>query len=277
MAYQLAPHPRLEDESRRVLETLNRDGIALTSVQELVGPGNCFEEMAAALAGIDSEKTAEIAVAREKAQASVQNDEKTFNYSYIVGQRQLSWDDVFLRFALQKPVLQVANAYLGMLSKLRYCNVWRTFASQAELKESQLWHRDRDDRLILKMFVYLSDVDEGAGPFTYAPGTHPKGAIQQEPPGTPERPGGPLRSTDDEMAQVVPKDRWVSAQGKRGTIVFADTRGFHCGGRARERDRMMFIAMFASSIAAHPFEGHIVQNGLSIPALDKERAFALSR
>ena len=32
---------------------------------------------------------------------------------------------------------------------------------------SQRWHRDPDDDHIVKMFIYLSDVAEEAGPFEY--------------------------------------------------------------------------------------------------------------
>jgi hypothetical protein len=34
--------------------------------------------------------------------------------------------------------------------------------------------------------------------------------------------------------------------GKKGTIIFADTRGFHKGGEARTRDRLMYNAMYTS-------------------------------
>jgi hypothetical protein len=48
------------------------------------------------------------------------------------------------------------------------------------------------------------------------------------------------------MSAVVPKENWVRGIGKKGTIIFADTRGFHKGGEARTDDRLMFTAMFTS-------------------------------
>jgi hypothetical protein len=127
---------------------------------------------------------------------------------------------------------------------MREYNVWRTFACASGPRQSQLWHRDREDRLILKMFVYLNDIPEGGGPFTYAPGTHEKGTIHTTPEWFDE--GGVRRSTDEQMAKVVPAERWITAVGKKGTIILADTHGYHKGGLARTSDRLMYLAMFTS-------------------------------
>lgn len=272
--YHIKPENRLEGEAKRVLADLNRDGIAITTVEALLGPEGvaCFEQVRAEIARHDQEQSQTI----EKARAAAQDpdNEKAFNFSYIVGRGQVGWSNPLTQLALQKPVVNLANQYFGMLTRLRYCNVWRTFATDAPARDSQLWHRDRDDHLTFKMFTYLEDVDSGTGPFTYAKATHPKGAIKAEPRGTPERPGGPLRTTDEEMAEVTPQDHWHSAVGKAGTIIFADTRGYHCGGRAKTRDRLMHIAMFVSSATPGPANDHLSTQ----PPLpdDPELRFALT-
>ena len=56
-------------------------------------------------------------------------------------------------------------------------------------------------------------------------------------------------SDDQQMAAVVPESRWVKGVGKKGTIIFADTRGFHKGGLARGNDRTLYIAEFLSQAA----------------------------
>ena len=133
-----------------------------------------------------------------------------------------------------------------MIAKLRYYNVWKTFATETEARESQLWHFDREDNYILKAFLYLKDVDEGTGPFTYAPKTHPKGSLRsKQPEYFMEK--NVQRSTDDQMAAAVPKENWIRGAGKKGTIIFADTRGYHKGGEARTDDRLMYTCMFTSS------------------------------
>jgi len=134
-----------------------------------------------------------------------------------------------------------------MFTRLRYYNIWHTLATSGAPRESQLWHRDREDFLIMKVFIYLVDVGDEAGPFTYALGTHPKGALRREPEFGLE--GHVRRSTDDQMAAVVPASRWLTARGSRGTVVFADTRGYHKGGLARGRDRVMYTCMFTSRVS----------------------------
>ena len=51
------------------------------------------------------------------------------------------------------------------------------------------------------------------------------------------------------MAEVVPAERWVKGTGPRGTLIFADTRGYHKGGLARERDRLLYTCQFLSKAA----------------------------
>ena len=55
-----------------------------------------------------------------------------------------------------------------------------------------------------------------------------------------------FRSALMSMAVVVPPEKWLKATGPKGTIVFADTSGYHKGGLARERDRLMYVCMFTS-------------------------------
>jgi hypothetical protein len=160
-----------------------------------------------------------------------------------------------------------------MYTRLRYYNVWHTFATTGEARESQLWHRDREDFKILKVFVYLSDVDEGAGALTYARGSQRSRGLKSNPECFVE--GGVKRSKDEQMAAVVPPERWVQAKGPTGTIVFADTSGYHKGGLARERDRLMYVCMFTSpsSQSKELFR----RCGEPARSADKALTFALSK
>jgi hypothetical protein len=182
---------------------------------------------------------------KRKALDSTTIGEKTFNVELLGSEVVFEPESIFARFALQETFLNIADSYFGMLVKLRYYNVWNTFATTGEARESQLWHFDREDNYILKVFVYLNDVDEGAGPFTYAPKTHRKGKYWGKQPEY-RLEQNVKRSTDEQMSAVIPKENWMKAVGEKGTIVFADTRGFHKGGEARISDRLMFTCLFTS-------------------------------
>ena len=243
LSYKLK-RPSISGEAARILTDLNRDGMAITSAQALLGAAPCCREIYEAVEEMQRSMSNRIASARAEANEWGTIGEKSFLLEYLGRYPTLDPNDIFGRFALQKPILQIANAYLGMYTRLRYYNIWHTFASQGQARESQLWHRDREDRYILKMFLYLSDVDEGAGPFTYATGSHLKGRMRREPAYFLE--GGVKRSDDSQMTEAIPQSRWRKAVGPKGTIVFADTHGYHKGGLARERDRIIYTCMFTS-------------------------------
>lgn len=228
-----------------VVKNLNRDGIAVTSVDELLADKTPFAELESAVESLLASRRDELAEIKLRAGDETAIGEKTFNVELLGSEVEFDAESPFARFSLQETFLNIANAYFGMLVKLRYYNVWQTFATSGAARESQLWHFDREDNYILKLFLYLKDVDEGAGPFTYAPKTHRKGVLWgKQPEFSLEH--NVMRSTDEQMAAVVPKENWVRGVGKKGTIIFADTRGFHKGGEARTDDRLMFTAMFTS-------------------------------
>jgi len=262
----------LTGEAARVLGELNRNGLATTSVDRLLNDGSLFAEMCRDV----EQREAGLAAELERARVLANHDTeslKTFIFKLLGERPALDPQSVYARFALQPEVLRIANAYFGMYTQLRYYNVWHTLASQSVARESQLWHRDREDHLILKLFLYFSDVDEGAGPFTYAPGTHRKGRVRRDPESFIEK--GVARWDDARMAEVVPPDQWIKAIGKKGAVVFADTRGCHKGGLARTRDRLLYTCLFTSptSQVSELFDR---PKHIQLPA-DKAQSLALRR
>lgn len=236
---------KLSSIEEKIVQSLNKDGIAISTIEELLGENSLFQELDSATNKILDERKEEISQLKSKANEEDTIGNKTFNMELLPSVSTFDENDIFAKFPLNNVFLNIANSYFQMFSKLRYYNVWKTFASKGISRESQLWHFDREDRYILKMFLYLNDVDEGTGPFTYAPGTHKKGSLNGlEPEYFIE--GGVHRTNDEQMNRVFPKEKWVKGIGKKGTIIFADTRGFHKGGEARTNDRLMFTCMFTS-------------------------------
>lgn len=270
LAYRF-DRPPLSGEADRVLSELDRNGIAVTSAQALLGPKSLYPELTASVDSLQNNLADQTTAARTAAKNPESHKSYILN---LLGERpRLDPNDIFVRFALQRPVLQIANAYFGMYTRLRYYNVWHTFATHIPPRDSQLWHRDPEDYYILKMFVYLSDVGEDAGPVIYAPGSHLKIGLAREPSYNKKK-GDAKRSDDSQMAEALPPEKWVQALGPRGTIIFADTRGYHKGGLARERDRLMYLCMFTSQAAkCHD----LFERPSTIAAqLTKEQAFALA-
>lgn len=242
--YKIKSRRRLSNVEQGIIDTLNSDGIAATSVDELFDDKSEFQALLDTTHFLLDDRKQEIDDLKSMANDPMIGG-KTFNLEMLGSEPTFDSESAFARFALNRKLLNIANAYLEMYAKLRYYNVWKTFASQGDARESQLWHFDREDNYILKLFLYLDDVDEGAGPFTYAPGTHKKGRYRAI---KPEffMEGGVRRTTDEQMEAVFPKEKWKKGTGEKGTIIFADTRGFHKGGEARTKDRLMYTCMYTS-------------------------------
>jgi hypothetical protein len=265
-------HPTIENilhpprAPQAVIDGLNRDGIAITTVDAL-GIRDLFERVSQEVHELERDALDAIEAARGSVEEA--DVRKTFLYPLLPERPSLSELPNVSALALNDSVLRIAAAYFGMWTTLRYFNVWHTLVTRGEPRRSQLWHRDPEDRRILKMFVYLSDVDRGAGPLTYAGGSHSKGDLRQHPEGFRETGRGALRSTDEQMACIVPRSRWVEATGPRGTVVFADTRGYHKGGLARTRDRLLFNSLYVSG--ASNAETWIASGGSGLEGSPRQR------
>ncbi len=158
---------------------------------------------------------------------------------------KLPADSVYLRYALQDDFLDAATAYLRLPPQLRAVHLWLNFPTPGDPASTQLWHRDSDDMVNLKVFTYLSDVDEASGPFAFAPGTHPfgpYGAVEPEA----VQPG---RSADGAMAKIVGRASWAICVGGVGTTVFADTCGLHKGVKPKDKPRLMLMCQYTSPAA----------------------------
>jgi hypothetical protein len=272
--YSVGKENGLSKIEQNVLNNLNRDGIALTSIDDLLDDDSEFRDLSSTVDDMLESRKEEIAELESRAADTTKIGSKTFNLELLGGELTFDSTDIFSRFALSPVVLNIANAYLRMYAKLRYYNVWHTFASAAAARESQLWHFDREDNYILKIFVYLRDVGDGTGPFTYAPGTHRKGAYwNQQPESFSE--DNVRRSTDEQMNAVVSREKWIKAIGKKGTIIFADTRGYHKGGEARTGNRLMFTCMFTSPASDSKRLLHYPDSN-NFERLDKKQRHALN-
>ena len=235
----------LHGERARVVQELNQKGIATTSVSQLLGTDSCYSELQAVIAEEETQLAEHLAQARRKASEQQTGRQKPYLFELLGQHPVLDKQSVFARFALQQPIVDVANAYFGMYVRLRYYNVWYNFPTDAEPSQSQLWHRDPEDRYILKVFVCLTPVDDDNGPFTYAAGTHAKGPIRGRPAFS-HMDGQTPRTNDLQMKEFVPPSHWVKGVGPAGTMFIADTRGYHKGGLARKRDRLLYTCEFTS-------------------------------
>jgi hypothetical protein len=229
--------PALDDVQRSVLERLRDEGYATLPFAELVPDPTVWEELEADAQRFVAETEAALAREREGADAELRRRAgKEFLVRKYSWGAQLGLDDPWLRLGVNSRLLELANTYLEMWSKLEYVDVWYTSpAGGDERRSSQRWHRDFNDRHLLKAFLYLVDVDEQTGPFEYVPRSAPGGELDRL---WPWRPLGENYPPEDELAERI-GDRAVTFTAPKGTLIFCNTSGFHRGGFASGKARVL--------------------------------------
>src|SRR5262245_27833325 len=154
--------PQLDGVQRRVVDALGRDGYAIAAFSELFpDPGVWQSVDAEAERFIDDTEAALAREAQGETDASLRRRAgKEFVVRKMSYGVELAFDDAWFRLCASRRMLDLANAYLGMWSKLEYVDVWYSVPvpEGAERVASQRWHRDYDDQHLLKAFLYLVDV-----------------------------------------------------------------------------------------------------------------------
>ena len=187
----------------------------------------------------------------------------------------LDMGNPFVALALEGRILDIVNAYMGLWSKFRAFTLNLTAPMPDGAKEiySQRWHRDSEDKRIVKVFLYLNDVDESAGPFMYILGSHYGGKwskiFPQDPPYGSYPPQGAVE-------KIIPESDFKACTGPAGAIIFCDTTGLHKGGHAKSGERLMFTAVYTSKGCVNPLEYSYPENfERSIMKLGAAQRYAL--
>jgi len=120
-----------------------------------------------------------------------------------------------LRWGLNERFLAIAENYIGL--PVAYRGVLaRIDMPDGTVRETRLWHLDQEDSRILKIVVYVSDVDDDGGPFEYLPADtrQPRHLVH-----------GSKKRVDDEEAfdEAAPESARGAVVGPRGTVGFVDT------------------------------------------------------
>lgn len=222
----------------RVVEDLRRDGIAAVHIDELFPGQTVFRELSAYAKGLYPHADTKTA--------------KIFLRNLWDAVPMLDFKNPFFRFAIDEKITDCVHAYMKIATKFYYftLNVTVPVSEGSEAVYSQRWHRDPEDRKMCKVFLYLTDVDEGAGPFTYVRGSHEGGKWRHWYPQVAPR-GGAIPS-DAEVQKHIPRADIAVGIGRAGTLIFCDTSGLHRGGYATKSERIMFTAGYCTQANPWP-------------------------
>ena len=230
--------PRLNEVQRRAVDALQADGIAVLRCQALLGEHLWREALADVAPFVSGAGNASAAAVDRP---SHKDDVILRRFGIRTKKRQppvetLSLADPWLRIAASELTLDIVNTYREQWTRLFYVDNWFTvpYPNAPDRIASQQWHRDPEDEHVVKVFVYLSDVDEESGPFEYVRDSTTGGRY-----GDLWSWGGKRYPPQGDLEAVTsPEDRLV-VTGPAGTMIVCDTGGFHRGGFARTKPRVL--------------------------------------
>ena len=251
--------PELTGAQGEVLAELRSSGLAIVDFARLIEDDALWQQLSASMESfVDEAESSQVRTdaPRTKDEYLIRRGRRIRRELERQGVRPpwptLSLDDPWLRYALSTRILDVVNTYRGMWTKLLDLDQWYTvpFGNQHDRVASQNWHRDPEDLHVVKVFTYFSDVDDGAGPFQYIPESAEGGRYGHHWPWTVT---GETYPSPEELSRVVPESQIRSARGPAGTVIFCDTSGFHRGGFATSRPRVLSYQTYVSP--ASPLSG----------------------
>ena len=146
-------------------------------------------------------------------------------------------------------------------------------SATAERVSSQRWHRDYNDKHLLKAFLYLVDVNEEMGPFQYVPGSQPGGPYGDE---WGWKPLGQNYPTEEELESRIPASAIHTFTAPKGTLIFCNTAGFHRGGFSTTDPRVLATVTYSSPASLASLTERSFDYRGSLDELDAPTRFALS-
>ena len=161
--------------------------------------------------------------------------------------QKLTPDHPLVAFALQQRLLAIASAYLNEPALLNYVVLTLSTPMQGGPQVSQLWHQDCDDVRMLKVFVYLTDVEnDDDGPFTFVDASISKMVPNQF----------FKRHLPDSKVGLKVLASVKKMIRKKGSVFVVDTsRCYHMGSRVGEgHHRLMYTALYTAAPCLHPIE-----------------------
>jgi hypothetical protein len=134
--------------------------------------------------------------------------------------RELAWDPTLFTWGLSDDLLDLAECHIGLPPRYLGVEVKREIVNPAAGHSHaavRRWHLDHEDRRILKVIVYLSDVDIASAPFGYVDRATSEAVLSRR--------GRPYRSArlDEAVCAEVPVHKRRQVTGPRMTAIYVDT------------------------------------------------------
>jgi hypothetical protein len=191
-----------------------------------------------------------MAAALEAARAIIEDRRKTGwkarkNNPFYQCERAEDFRDfpALIDFALSEDIVQIISDYYGMVPQLKEIGIWLT-PPQDHQFSSQLYHLDKPESQLLKLFLNVGTNDGNSGPLTLLP-ANVSHKVRQKTRYEAIYFCGDGRLADDTVFSICSAAEQIVLGGAAGTGGFADTSNcFHFGSRCRSGERKMLTVAF---------------------------------
>ena len=219
-----------------IINDLRQNGVFMTTLSELNIPNS--ERMYCACQDI-------------KSNYQKKSREGCFEASYLVqatAEELIGKPEIF-HWGLSERLLRLAETYLEMPVGYDGLNLFYTPADGREVA-ARRWHRDVEDRRMMKVSVLLNDVDEYGGPLQI---------LRQKFAGSDKIEGAnyPVltnKQLEQRLGRPLIDDDITTCTGPEGTVIFSDVAShYHRGKPATRRDRCAVFFNYITRTPLRPF------------------------
>lgn len=227
--------PALEGRDRHIFNTLKKDGVCVTTLTDL---------------GFNSSSELLKAAYHQLSQMENPNnhhlDEKLPQISTVTGLPE------FYAWGIEKRLVNIIENYIGLPVAFHGVHLRKDFNNKHQFG-TLLWHSDAEDRRIIKIIIYLNDVEEKTGPFEYIPRSLTSlfswnyfrlyYKLWKS---------GYMGIDDEQVKPVIPKSAWKSCPGPAGTVILVDTKNTLHHGTVRTEDRSTLFLCYTTNPPERP-------------------------
>jgi hypothetical protein len=227
--------PGLDSKDRSILSALKHEGVYITSLSDL---------------GLTSSR--QLLHAADHQLATMENllnsnlEQRLPQIYTVTDLSELS------AWGREKKLLSIIENYIGLPVAFHGVHLRKDFSNENQFG-TLLWHKDSEDRRMIKIIVYLSDVEKKHGPFEYVP-LHLTSAkslafyrVYHE-----LWKSGFLGMNDDQLQELIPRSAWKSCPGPAGTVILVDTKNVLHHGTLRTEERAALFFTYTADPPERP-------------------------
>ncbi len=227
--------PVINSGDRLIVDTLKKEGVYITSLEEL---------------GLSSTPKM-LATANNYADSMV--NPRDIHGEYKLPQIYTVTDlPEFFNWGIETRLQNIIEHYIGLPIAFHGVHLRKDFPNEQQL-ETLLWHKDSEDRRMIKVIMYLDDVTEEHGPFEYIP--LPANLLERVKNYRVDYElwrSNFLGINDEKIMKIIPQSAWKSCPGKAGTVIFADVRNIFHHGTVRNQERSTVFFTYTANPPKRP-------------------------